>query len=670
MRLKQNGQDYLKTGRMPYEIQLPISNQWTGEFTDLPKYNSAGEEFEYTVEESYTGQEQYIAESVTSKGETGPVITITNTLDTVEVEVEKVWVDNNDPNRPGYITVELHRNGTLYNNMRTNIRAENGWKHIFNRLPRLDSDGVPYTYPIAEDFYGKGTEYDSEISEMEETPEGYKYTITNIKNYVGTIPTVRKIITGKIPEGGETYTFTLTPITPDAPMPRNADGGVTDRITISSSDSPRTASFGDIQFDADLGPGPYVYEVRELAGSNPNCTYDSSVFEVSMSIENGSVTVTLKKNGTAWSEQAMRFYNDYPTEGWNEPQVLKVITGKAPNPEETYTFELIRISPNAPMPEGSVNGVKTITITGSRVSSFGPVTFTDDGEYQYRVHEVPGSTPGVKYDDLDYIAVITVKDGLVTKKLYKETISDSTLIDYAKEPYFEHDVYKFTNAYPVDYPIVEPAVRKVIRDGEPESGDRFYFKLEAVSKPEGVAEWPMPVLPDDERTKIIDIDADDIRNDVSVSFGKIQFRKLGIYVYKISEVEGTLSRYQYDDNYFTLTYDVHVDDRTGEIVATQHAVNKSGTTIHPEETLGNAFTFRNPVKLDGAADDIHVEKVITGYETGSASSFQFTLTLNEMPKDLTEVPMPEDFTSRAVECLGSEDRKVLTCTLKGASQNV
>lgn len=55
----------------------------------------------------------------------------------IELSVKKVWEDNNDPDRPKEVTVQLIKDGTAYNDVKLN--ADNGWTHTWTDLdPHAD----------------------------------------------------------------------------------------------------------------------------------------------------------------------------------------------------------------------------------------------------------------------------------------------------------------------------------------------------------------------------------------------------------------------------------------------------------------------------------------------------------------------------------------------------
>ena len=125
-------------------LDLNEDNLWRHTFEDLPMTDAGGDPFTYTVEEISD-----VAGYTTTYSQ--DTFTITNTLDTVEVPVEKVWedFDNQFGLRPDSITVQLLQNGSPLGDP-MDLDADNMWQHTFTDLPMTDMSGDDYTYTFAE----------------------------------------------------------------------------------------------------------------------------------------------------------------------------------------------------------------------------------------------------------------------------------------------------------------------------------------------------------------------------------------------------------------------------------------------------------------------------------------------------------------------------------------
>ena len=68
--------------------------------------------------------------------------------DTVERKVLKVWDDGNAASRPQEITVQLLKDGVVYDTVRLN--AKNSWRYTWSKLPKYDASGRRITWTVTE----------------------------------------------------------------------------------------------------------------------------------------------------------------------------------------------------------------------------------------------------------------------------------------------------------------------------------------------------------------------------------------------------------------------------------------------------------------------------------------------------------------------------------------
>jgi LPXTG-motif cell wall-anchored protein len=73
--------------------------------------------------------------------------TITNKLS--GFTVEKVWLNDEEADRPGGITVQLYQNGVAYGEVET-LNKANSWSYIWMDLPEVDGSGNKYSYTAKE----------------------------------------------------------------------------------------------------------------------------------------------------------------------------------------------------------------------------------------------------------------------------------------------------------------------------------------------------------------------------------------------------------------------------------------------------------------------------------------------------------------------------------------
>jgi len=141
---------------------------WTTAFTNLPKENSAGIAYIYTVREVSIGgvtvendnplfsYERTV--SAPGAGGVNQTSTVTNTLvkRDNDITVTKVWNDanNQDGVRPASVQVVLIRNFGLseeFVSAPETLNADNNWTHTWTNLPKFNQNGTtPSTYRVQE----------------------------------------------------------------------------------------------------------------------------------------------------------------------------------------------------------------------------------------------------------------------------------------------------------------------------------------------------------------------------------------------------------------------------------------------------------------------------------------------------------------------------------------
>lgn len=147
-------------------------DEWNYTYKGLPEFSNEGKEYDYRVEEKITSENRMYESSQSG-------FDIVNTLTaTIDIEVEKVWRDNDDASgdRPESVTFLLYGNDELvgrYDLTKDDAvpSDENRWKYIFEGLDEYDDDGVKIKYSVREENDFKG--YDVYID---------GFTIENVKN--------------------------------------------------------------------------------------------------------------------------------------------------------------------------------------------------------------------------------------------------------------------------------------------------------------------------------------------------------------------------------------------------------------------------------------------------------------------------------------------------------
>ena len=129
------------------KLTITVADHWIGNFTDLDKYAN-GELIQYTVKE--TAVPGYT--TTVGVDELTGAVTVINTHipETVDVPVNKVWVDGNDQDgiRPGGVVLELYADGIATGKTVT-LNAANNWEAIFENVAKY-SYGTEVIYTVQE----------------------------------------------------------------------------------------------------------------------------------------------------------------------------------------------------------------------------------------------------------------------------------------------------------------------------------------------------------------------------------------------------------------------------------------------------------------------------------------------------------------------------------------
>ena len=126
------------------------TNKWTVEFTGLDKYDSSGNEIQYTIEEKEknSGDLKFYTSSVDGT-------TVTNTFsrptDVISIEVTKNWVDQENVynKRPVSVRVNVRNNGEVVQT--AVVTKDVMWKHTFTNLAKYDENGQEILYTVDEE---------------------------------------------------------------------------------------------------------------------------------------------------------------------------------------------------------------------------------------------------------------------------------------------------------------------------------------------------------------------------------------------------------------------------------------------------------------------------------------------------------------------------------------
>ncbi len=276
-------------------LTLTATNDWTGKFTDLVKYQSDNvTPIVYTVKE-VTEDADWTAyyKPGDPVGDMANGFTITNTskhVATTEIAVTKAWVETNAEQqalRPASIEVRLYADNVATDKVLT-LTATNDWTGNFTDLVKYQSDNVtPIVYTVKEvtedaDWTANYTPGD---------PAGDMangFTITNTCTYDATgklLLTGSKEVTGDSTVDQHTFCF-----------------GVYDQtgkeVAAGTNDATGKITFSEIAYTLDQA-GTHLYTVKEMVTEDAvdtdvyDVTFDATVYEILVNVTNNITTGNL-----------------------------------------------------------------------------------------------------------------------------------------------------------------------------------------------------------------------------------------------------------------------------------------------------------------------------------------------------------------------------------------
>lgn len=395
---------------------------------------------------------------------------------------------------------------------------------------------------------------------------------------------------------GDDFTFTLHRVT--AP-----DGVTAEADQTKANDARGNIRFDQLSFPL---PGTYVYTVSERDVTVPGVTKDGTVTTITYTVKDvdhaGRLkvvdkTITRSDGKTA---NGIRFDNTYNPKGvgCTLGGVKTIInadtaTNRIPRDGE-FTFALTSHD-GAPMPEGSKDGVKTVTNTGTGFT-FGRMDYDKPGTYVYTVTEQAGRDPTIGYSTQAYDVTVTVTDqgGMLSATADRQAT----------------DV-RFDNTYtptPVDVTVKadKRLTGRDLNDGE--------FAAELKDSDGNLLQTKrFARVPRDAQSD----KATDVREgEGTLEFDKLTFDRAGVYTYTVTEQDGNLGGVTYDRTVHTVTVTVTEDAKSHKLVA---AVSYSDGEGGEEGIL-----FRNTYRPGDVVVELAARKSLTGRGL-KADEFEFEL---------------------------------------------
>lgn len=395
---------------------------------------------------------------------------------------------------------------------------------------------------------------------------------------------------------GDDFTFTLHRVT--AP-----DGVTAEADQTKANDAQGNIRFDQLSFPL---PGTYVYTVSERDVTVPGVTKDGTVTTITYTVKDvghaGRLkivdkTITRSDGKTA---NGIRFDNTYNPKGvgctlGGVKTIINADTATNRIPQDgEFTFKLASHD-GAPMPEGSKDGVKTVTNTGTGFT-FGRMDYDKPGTYVYTVTEQAGRDPTIGYSTQAYDVTVTVTDqgGMLSASADRQAT----------------DV-RFDNTYtptPVDVTVKadKHLTGRDLNDGE--------FAAELKDSDGNLLQTKrFARVPRDAQSD----KATDVREgEGTLEFDKLTFDRAGVYTYTVTEQDGDLGGVTYDTTSHTVTVTVTEDADSHTLTAKTEYSTENGSE--------DGIRFTNTYQPQNVLVELTARKRLTGRGL-TADEFEFEL---------------------------------------------
>ena len=277
-------------------------------------------------------------------------------------------------------------------------------------------------------------------------------------------------------------------------------------------------------------------------------------------------------------------------------KVKKVVDGEGYAEDEDFSFSLSAVD-NAPMPEGSTNGSKTVSVKNRGEANFGEIHYTEEGTYQYKITESKGTTPGMSYDTAEHRVTVTVSKT-------KETGELTATVNYGTEGATELTI---TNMYTATGSATFHA-HKTLAGAALEAG-KFSFVLK-----KGNA---VVATGTNDADGNVTFHAKGKTEEYQATYTLEDAGKADTYTISEVKPENADSHLTYDESVYTVTV-TPTDNGKGALTATP-VYSKEG-----QEGTTNKAEFVNTYTTEGEAI-LQITKAMSGRELTDKDKFEFQL---------------------------------------------
>lgn len=463
------------------------------------------------------------------------------------------------------------------------------------------------------------------------------------------------------------FSFRLTRVTPDAPMPANAVGDTAE--TANSQDG--EVIFGNISYDVD-DVGSYIYRVQEVlpAGADAGNSYtldgmqyDPAAYyaKVDVSVDNSSGSAKIVTSITWWTnedctqpadtndEGRVTFTNVYdPEDAAATVGGTKTLTGRDMYDGEEFTFSLAAgnqatksaLTSDAVILGGDRDAESlTASVAGGKNGnassfSFDEITFSRTGRYVFTVKEnIPDPLAGgMTYDR--HTCTVTIN---VTNENGKLTASAPV--------YSGGAVAAFENRYASSGTYGGLRVSKTLVGRDMNAGE-FEFTIE----PKTDSDKPVPDSDKSFSNKgMLNGETDVMTKLQSLQFDQNDAGKTYTYVIRETLPEDDDSQtagiqksgVTYDQSVYEAAITVTDDNNGGVTADTVITKVKNADGTSADETVTTAAFVNSYKAKSTSVTDVNIEKTLEDHEWEDSYQFKFTIEAVSAPAGVT-APMPVD----------------------------